>query len=308
MFNITHMRSISLRSTKIEQCKRFYAGPWGLKPVPADSGRALFKGTGTEHHVLEIIDADDTGLDTISFAVSTPEEVDLAAQKVKDAGFEVLQEPGWTDATGGGYRFQAKDVDGNRVEISSDLSEQSAVAEHPELPGPIDHLVLNTPNVDAMISFYTEVLGLQVSDWYEKQAIIFLRCNDDHHCLAIAISKVTGIQHLAFRVYGLEAVMRSVGRMRMAGLDPIWGPGRHGPGGNVFTYFADPNGYVVEFTTDQFKVDENSQPKEWARTVENADVWGSAGGPTETVLKLWSGKRDDFVLETRKDSTEWDFT
>lgn len=308
MFNITHMRSISLRSSKLEHCESFYAGPWGLKSVPSDSGRALFRGTGTEHHVLEIIDAADTGLETISFAVSTPEEVDLAAQKVKEAGFEILHEPNWTDAAGGGYRLLAKDVDGNHVEISSDLTKHEAMVDHPELPGPIDHLVLNTPNVDVMISFYTEVLGLKISDWYEKQAIIFLRCNDDHHCLAIAISEVTGIQHLAFRVSGLEAVMQSIGRMRKMGLAPIWGPGRHGPGGNVFAYFADPNGYVVEFTADQFKVNDDSQPKEWARNVENADVWGSAGGPTETVLKLWSGNRDNFVLETISGSTERDFT
>lgn len=102
--------------------------------------------------------------------------------------------------------------------------------------------------------------------------------------------------------------MRSVGRMRKAGLDPIWGPGRHGPGGNVFTYFADPNGYVVEFTTDQFKVDDNWKPKEWARTVENADVWGAAGGPTELVLKLWSGKREGFKLDVQPGGIERDFT
>ena len=258
--------------------------------------------------MLEILDSDDTGLDKISFAVSSTEEVDSAARKIKEAGFEILQEPGPADPPGGGYRLLAKDVDGNQVEISSGLSKHHAVPGHPELPAQIDHLVLNTPNVDAMVGFYTDVLGLEVSDWYEKQAIIFLRCNDDHHCLAIAISKITGIQHLAFRVHGFEALMRSVGRMRKAGLDPIWGPGRHGPGGNVFTYFADPNGYVVEFTTDQFKVDDNWKPKEWARTVENADVWGAAGGPTELVLKLWSGKREGFKLDVQPGGIERDFT
>ena len=308
MMNITHMRSISLRSTKPEQCKKFYGGPWGLQPVTEDSGRTFFRGTSSEHHVLEIMEANDTGLDKISFAVSEKSEVDEAAIALKNAGFELIAEPGKSEDPGGGYRLLARDPDGNHVEVSCGLSEHDEVTGHPELPAIIDHLVLNTPNVAAMVDFYTKVLGLKVSDWYEKQAIIFLSCNDDHHCLAIAISKITGIQHLAFRVYGLEALMLGVGRMRKAGLDPIWGPGRHGPGGNMFTYFADPNGYVVEFTTDQFKIDENSQPKEWARTVENADTWGTAGSPTETVLKLWSGKREGFELETRSDATEWDFT
>jgi catechol 2,3-dioxygenase-like lactoylglutathione lyase family enzyme len=308
MLNITHMRSISLRSTKLEQCKRYYGGPWGLTSIPAASDRTLFRGTGSEHHVLEVIGSNDSGLDKIAFAVSSRDEVDEAAVILGKAGFEVIVPPGQADIPGGGYGLVASDPDGNRVEISSGLSEHNTIDGHPELPAKIDHLVLNTPNVDAMVDFYTKVLGLNVSDWYEKQAIIFLRCNDDHHCLAIAISGITGIQHLAFRVYGFEAIMRSVGRMRKTGLDPIWGPGRHGPGGNVFTYFADPNGYVVEFTTDQFKVDKDWQPREWARTVENADVWGAAGGPTEMVLKLWSGKREGFELGTQADASEWDFT
>ena len=40
-------------------------------------------------------------------------------------------------------------------------------------------------------------------------------------------------------VTDIDGVMRGIGRMRDAGKDPVWGPGRHGPGNNRFVYFHD---------------------------------------------------------------------
>jgi hypothetical protein len=34
--------------------------------------------------------------------------------------------------------------------------------------------------------------------------------------------------------------------MRKHGFEPGWGPGRHGPGNNIFCYFKEPVNYVVE--------------------------------------------------------------
>ena len=50
--------------------------------------------------------------------------------------------------------------------------------------------------------------------------------------------------------------MRALGRMRRAGHDTIWGPGRHGPGGNVFCYFIDPAGNVIEYTAELIELTE----------------------------------------------------
>ena len=85
----------------------------------------------------------------------------------------------------------------------------------------------------------------------------FVRCNSDHHAIVIADAAVNGLNHVAFLMPDLEAVMRGSGRMIDAGFPIAWGVGRHGPGDNVFAYFIDPVGIVIEYTAEVLQVDDS---------------------------------------------------
>ena len=52
----------------------------------------------------------------------------------------------------------------------------------------------------------------------------------------------------------VDALMRGLSRMKALGHEPVWGPGRHGPGGNVFCYFEDPTGFVPEYTCEVIQI------------------------------------------------------
>src|ERR671912_560550 len=53
----------------------------------------------------------------------------------------------------------------------------------------IGHAVVNVIDLEASKRFYTDVLGFRISDVYEGNkmpgGMVFLRCNGDHHCLAL---------------------------------------------------------------------------------------------------------------------------
>ena len=53
----------------------------------------------------------------------------------------------------------------------------------------LGHVVVNVTDLEASKRFYTEVLGFRISDIYggDKMpgGMVFLRCNGDHHCLAL---------------------------------------------------------------------------------------------------------------------------
>jgi len=53
----------------------------------------------------------------------------------------------------------------------------------------IGHAVVNVADLEKSKRFYTEVLGFKVSDIYPDKmmpgGMVFLRCNGDHHCLAL---------------------------------------------------------------------------------------------------------------------------
>src|ERR671933_262140 len=50
------------------------------------------------------------------------------------------------------------------------------------------------------------------------------------------------LNHIAYEVPTNADIARGIEHFARRGQHPIWGPGRHGPGNNLFAYFRDPAG------------------------------------------------------------------
>ena len=160
-------------------------------------------------------------------------------------------------------------------------------------PIQLTHAVLNTVDQDAAERFAVEKLGFIVSD--RTAHMRFLRCNRKHHCVAYARSAVPSLNHIAFEMKDTDAVMRGIARLREAGYDSVWGPGRHGPGNNVFGYFIAPYGGVIEYTAEVSEVGDDYRvgtPQDWKWPPGRIDHWGISRkdtektGPAEQVLRF----------------------
>ena len=153
-------------------------------------------------------------------------------------------------------------------------------------PRHLSHILLFTADVPAALAFYEEVLGLRLSDWLEDR-MCFLRCSADHHSLAITHAPHAGLNHVSFEMRGIDEYMRGTGRMVRHGHSPLWGPGRHSSGDNVYSYFAGPDDFVVEYTTalEQIADEDAWVPRIWPATAEYADAWGTAG-PGDDLFAL----------------------
>ncbi len=92
--------------------------------------------------------------------------------------------------------------------------------------GKLGHVVLQVNDLERSTAFYTQVLGFKVSDVYPEEmmpgGMVFLRCNTDHHCLAL-VGAGDGrnanreLHHLAFEVATLAEVIRARDRLRAHG-------------------------------------------------------------------------------------------
>jgi len=81
----------------------------------------------------------------------------------------------------------------------------------------VGHVVLQCRDLEVSTAFYTQVLGFKVSDVYPEEmmpgGMVFLRCNTDHHCLAL-VGAGDGknanreLHHLAFEVATLARPRR----------------------------------------------------------------------------------------------------
>ena len=293
------LRSVSLRTTRCADAATFYSEVWGLTPVESGNGAAWLRGTGAEHHIVELTQAGQNGLGKVAFAVGTPAEIDEAGRRLARRGVPMLTEPGPLDQIGGGYGLRFVDPEGRLIELSCDV--EAVVPQDPDgypaVPRKVAHVVLNTIDIDAACAFYTDVLGMRISDWSEHQ-MAFLRCNSDHHVIAFNQAEWTSINHVAYEMPSIDHFMRGIGRLRHNGITPLWGPGRHGPGSNTFSYFADPAGLVCEYTSDVAQVEEDAWLcRVWKRSPELADLWGTAGPPSKDVRAHMAGVPDPGYLE-----------
>ena len=292
MINITNLRGLILKSTKIEEAVEFYETLWGLKKIDSNQGNsAFFEATGDEGFILGLVPDRQRGIETIRFALGSPEDVDNSFAELKASGQKLLDKPDKLPIPGEYYGFHLQDLDGTTIELSATTKTNKNKEKDPFAPQRLSHLVLNSPDNVALKDFYINCLGLKLADWYKNDLFFFLRCNQQHHVLGVENSDNSSLNHVAFHVEDLDAMMRRIGVMSNAGYEPLWGPGRHGPGDNCFCYFEGPDSFVLEFTSELIEVPDGEEwtPKEWIPGPENANVWGT-GGRTEKAIKLMAGK------------------
>jgi len=286
---VTHLRSIAISAEQPSELLDFYQDTWGLRLVDSEPDGGLhLRARGTEHHVFSLLPGDGHSLDLITLAARSVEAVDDVAERALAAGAPVLAGPGPSGSPGGGYSVVVRDPEGRVYEVSADVAGHAGPPPGSAGPDRLSHIVLNAVNLPASRDFLLRVLGFRVSDWYDDDAMVFLTCNEVHHSIVLTPGRWTSLNHVAFEVASGDEVMRALGRMRTAGYNTIWGPGRHGPGGNVFCYFVDPVGNVIEYTAELLTLGDSWQPSGWVRNADNADVWGTSGGITPAVIQAMS--------------------
>ena len=283
---VTAVRSVELGVRDVGSASGFYSGTWHLDPVAEDNGSRYFRGTGPEHHILALHEHSEPALIRINLAAPDKRSVDSLHERLSSFGLPEVGAPEELSSPGGGYGFAFVDNEERRFAVSSDVATHADAQDIRDRPRKISHCVLNAPDMERSIALFTEGLGFTISD--RTGHLCFLRCNSDHHSIALGDGGAPTLHHIAFEMADLDSVMRGAGRMRDAGYPIEWGVGRHGPGANVFSYFLGPDDYIIEYTAEVEQVDE-SYPKRsaeyWASLNPPGwtDRWGIAGPPSERM-------------------------
>ncbi|MDP9793004.1 catechol 2,3-dioxygenase-like lactoylglutathione lyase family enzyme [Catenuloplanes nepalensis] len=291
---ITHLRHVDLAVPDYDRQLDFYTTMWGLAPQVTDSGVAFLAAEGSpEQYVVRIRKAEEKRLDLVAFGAADRASVDELALRLGRDGVTLITEPGAMDTPGGGYGFRFFDVDGRTVEVSAEVEarQHRKVEEKESIPVRLSHVVLNTRTPEATVAFYEKHLRFALSDTlthpHMGDVMFFMRCNDWHHSVAIARGPHTALHHASFEMRGIDEYMRGSGRLLRAGVEKVWGPGRHMAGNNTFTYFLDPHGNTIEYTTELERLDEDT----WHPHLYDfsdptvSDQWGTANPMNELVAK-----------------------
>ena len=78
-----------------------------------------------------------------------------------------------------------------------------------------------------MTDFYTQVLGLRLSDRIPGKVTFLNAGPGDHHIFGFITSSHRGFHHASFEVPSIDAIALGADRMRAKGREAGWGLGRH---------------------------------------------------------------------------------
>ena len=284
-FPVTALRSVELSTPDLEGSVAFYTEIWGLEIAARQADKVFLAATGSDFHVLELKAGTEAALRKVTFRVRSREDLPVLAERLLQAGCTLLRPPGPADAPSGGEHFVVREPQGSTLEfVYGDRTKPARIVANK--PFRLAHVNINSADIEALSTFYQSALGFRLTD--RSKLMAFLRCNDDHHTVVLAEAPVNGLNHVAFQMPDLESVMRGSGNVKDAGYPIGWGVGRHGPGDNVFAYFVDPAGVVVEYTAEVLQVDDSYRvkgPSEWVWPPGRTDHWGIAPPKSEACKK-----------------------
>ena len=161
----------------------------------------------------------------------------------------------------------------------------------------LGHVVLQTTKYLESLNWYLQHLGLIVSDflYYPGQrergpVMSFIRCDrgatpTDHHTLAMTLGP-TRYVHSAYQVADLDALAAGGEYLRAQGYFRSWGIGRHIEGSQIFDYWRDPDGFLVEHYADGDMFDNTLAPGWAAMHASGLYQWGPP--PSKDFLGLGS--------------------
>jgi catechol-2,3-dioxygenase len=273
---IGHM---ALRVPDLDAAVRFHEEILGLVETERVGGTSYLT-CNERHHELILIQGGpgDRGYEHIGLQVPDAESLERARSGIAAAGGQLVGatydgEPGIDRAAlvrgPGGHVFKLF----TGMERGRELPARDRVQK-------FEHFSIKVRRLREGERFVERGLGFRFSDRLGRTAS-WWHCSADHHGLALVVDPRHQLSHYAWTAPDLNALGRICDRLAARGQKLIWGPSRHGPGNNLFIYFHDPAGAMIEICAEiaQMPPDGNYVARQWPGGLGAINRWGGLPPP-----------------------------
>ena len=211
------------------------------------------------------------------FAVDGANELDALRGRLRDAEWPFEELDGGTELFEPGV-VVLDDPDGHRLFFG--VARPSGGGGGEQMIARLQHVVVASLNASRLARFYQEVLGFKLSDNVIDEAgdlrTAFLRCSEEHHSFAVFQASSNRFDHHCYEA-GDWGLIRDWGdHFARERVKVEWGPGRHGPGNNLFLFIHDLDGNWLEISAELEIVAPDRPVGEWPHEQRTLNSWGTA--------------------------------
>lgn len=274
---LDHLR---IDSDDVEGLTRFYCDALGMIASPAGGDCYLLQG----HERRLLIGPGTPGARPYhSFRVQSPAQLEAIREFCIGKGLtlEVSPSPLFQENS-----VAIRDPDGwltlfglPRPDIPSLKAVNSIAAQ--SFPARLQHVVVASNNLAAMMDFYENVLGFVASDYVRKHEqdpqsnrVAFYRSDPEHHSFAVFQGSSVRADHHCYETNCWNDIRDWADHLANLNIPIWWGPGRHGPGNNLFFMFQDPHGHPIELSAELEIMPREVAPRIWPANERSVNLWG----------------------------------
>lgn len=277
---------------------------FGLARCTRTDDALYMRGTSGAHHIYVARRGATSRFVGLAFTAAARSDLETLTSYPGATAIEALAGPG------GGECVSITDPNGFRIDVVHGIEEapelelkaplvlNNATAKHrlgtpqrlakePPQVVRLGHVGINVISFKDSFRFYSSVLGMLPSDrLYDGEPGNFvggfLRCNrddewSDHHSLAVFESpKGPSIHHASFEMQDIDSVMYGHEWLTSRGWTQYWGVGRHYLGSQVFDYWRDPFGNMIEHYADGDVCNASTEGGTYQRSPDLRRMWGPA--------------------------------
>ncbi len=266
---------MGMRVPDLDAAVEFQTEILGLVETVRVGGVSYLTCNERHHELLLIEDREQCGYDHIGLEVADAPELESAKSRLEKAGGRVLGgvydgEPGIDRA------LRVQSPSGHVFKLFTGM--KTVPAPPPgDRPIKFEHVSVKSNRPKPLERFLADGLGMRFSDRMGPFAS-WWHCDSDHHGMAVVLAPKAEFSHYAWTVEDLNQMGRIADRLKQQRDQKlIWGPSRHGPGNNLFTYFNDHDGAMIELCADMAVMPPQGDyvARKWPNSPTTINQWGS---------------------------------
>lgn len=272
LITLRRIHHVCFRVTDLDEAAKRWAVQFGFRDTERSADRTLLR-CGYEPYSLELVQAGAAGFDHTGYELARSVSLDEAAAHLDRMGIAYARHDGaihLADADGFGVELQPyQPADDPRPDVARSTTEL-----HGFRPRKLGHMNFLTGNLEGQTRFYTDVLGMRITDRLGDEGL-WLHINADHHVMALVNKGYPHIHHFALEMVDWGELRVAFDHLAQHGRWLAWGPVRHGLGRNLSGYVRIPEEETfVEVFCDMEQLERDHVPRDWPDDAHSSNVWG----------------------------------